>query len=45
MSTTLWMVRAGRGGELVDRYRDMGHVGIGQGGEGMALYGPIADEE
>lgn len=29
------MVRAGRGGELIDRYREQGHVGLGQGGEGL----------
>jgi restriction system protein len=35
MSTPMWMVRAGRGGEIADRYRESGYVGIGQGGEGL----------
>jgi restriction system protein len=35
MTKAMWMVRAGRGGELVDRYREEGHVGLGQGGEGL----------
>lgn len=39
MTKAMWMVRAGRGGELIERYREQGRVGLGQGGEGL---GPLA---
>lgn len=35
MGKSMWMIRAGRGGALVDRFRDQGHVGLGQGGEAL----------
>ncbi len=35
MSKAMWMVRAGRGGELIERYREQGRVGLGQGGEAL----------
>lgn len=39
MTKAMWMVRAGRGGELIERYREQGRVGLGQGGEAL---GPLA---
>lgn len=43
----MWMVRAGRGGELIERYREDGRVGLGQGGEslGPLQYGTLGKTE
>lgn len=39
MNKAMWMVRAGRRGELIERYREQCRVGLGQGGEAL---GPLA---